>query len=176
MATFIDSKSSKHNGKRIMRSITLSLGRPSELDGEPSAPFCTSTNSSLVTVDTDSVEPLTLRRDERSSMIARDAPPSAPPQLLSCTKTLITQTYGNPHRCRSWLGKRAAQVLFHCYSKALCLFEGRRPCHHCSSNTYSQKAAFNSDISTEHTWPLSRSVISPHVNKVNQLHHNSMPI
>lgn len=69
-------------GKVSCGQITLSLGRPSELDGEPSAPFCTSTNSSLVTVDTDSVEPLALRRDERSSMIARDTPPSAPPLLL----------------------------------------------------------------------------------------------
>lgn len=83
-----------HNGNRksVMWSITLSLGRPSELDGEPSAPFCTSTNSSLVTVDTDSVEPLTLRRDERSSMIARDTPPSAPPLLLlnNCSNVKVT--------------------------------------------------------------------------------------
>lgn len=57
---------------------TLSLGLPSELEGEPPAVGGTSTNSSLVTVDTDSVEPLTLPREELSAMIDWDSPPARP--------------------------------------------------------------------------------------------------
>lgn len=56
----------------------MSLGLPSELEGEPPAVGGTNTNSSLVTVDTDSVEPLTLPREELSSMIAWDSLPARP--------------------------------------------------------------------------------------------------
>lgn len=50
---------------------TLSLGFPSEPCGEPAELDCTRTNSSLVTVATDSVELLTLPSEELSSMASR---------------------------------------------------------------------------------------------------------
>lgn len=50
----------------------MSLGLPSEPEGDPPADGCTSTNSSLVTVATDSVEPLTLPREEVSSMVSQE--------------------------------------------------------------------------------------------------------
>lgn len=50
---------------------TLSLGFPSEPCGEPAELDCTRTNSSLVTVATDSVELLTLLSEELSSMASR---------------------------------------------------------------------------------------------------------
>lgn len=49
--------------------LTLSLGLPSEPCGEPAALDCTRTNSSLVTVATDSVELLTFPSEELSSMV-----------------------------------------------------------------------------------------------------------
>lgn len=48
--------------------LTLSLGLPPEPCGEPAALDCTRTNSSLVTVATDSVELLTFPSEELSSM------------------------------------------------------------------------------------------------------------
>lgn len=48
--------------------LTLSLGLPPEPCGDPAALDCTRTNSSLVTVATDSVELLTFPSEELSSM------------------------------------------------------------------------------------------------------------
>lgn len=48
--------------------LTLSLGLPPEPWGDPAALDCTRTNSSLVTVATDSVELLTFPSEELSSM------------------------------------------------------------------------------------------------------------
>lgn len=48
--------------------LTLSLGLPPEPCGDPAAADCTRTNSSLVTVATDSVELLTFPSEEQSSM------------------------------------------------------------------------------------------------------------
>lgn len=73
-----------------MERDTLSLGLPSELEGEPPAVGGTRTNSSLVTVDTDSVEPLTLPREELSSMIAWDSPPARPAAAAATLPTRQT--------------------------------------------------------------------------------------
>lgn len=48
--------------------LTLSLGFPPKPCGDPAALDCTRTNSSLVTVATDSVELLTFPSEELSSM------------------------------------------------------------------------------------------------------------
>lgn len=88
--------------------LTLSLGLPSEPCGDPAALDWTRTNSSLVTVATDSVELLTFPSEERSSMagwftqgqLERPGLKLSPFPLLSsqlCRKTGDVFWYSSQH-------------------------------------------------------------------------------